>query len=179
MSSATRVEQRGERDCVRAAMATYLGVPYESTPSVDPLADRVTFWPTWNAWLADSGRELCLYGWAPGFLDRWVALVGRDLPMGHVVVMAGTEVWHDPHPPDRRVTVRRPDFRAALVVGELGATDWREAISAELRRAAATGDERVWRIERLVESDWAVQQYRLRGEHDLADAMAARLNEME
>jgi hypothetical protein len=166
--------QRGDRDCMRAAVATYLRLPYSAMPAIDRQHDPLTFWTRWMDWAATRGLVMSVSAWAPGHLERWIAVVGRDGPMMHCVVMAGTELYHDPALPENRVQrIERDDVMGAVVIGEPGLG---ERVSDGLRRGVAAGDPRIWRIERLWDCPWAVQTYRDRGEHDRAAAMQRRLD---
>lgn len=172
-----RIDQRGPCDCMRAVMATYLGVPYDRTPAISGLADAATFWARWSAWLRARGQTMAAYDFAPGHLRRWIAVVGRGhlAPM-HAVVMAGTELYHDPMPePDRLARVQRGQVMCAIVVGPRDEREWSERITREIAAAVSRGSPLVWCLERLMDSQWGVGMYRLRGQQREADAMRRRL----
>jgi hypothetical protein len=162
---------------MRAVIASYLQVPYESTPEISGLADAATFWSDWSRWLRGRGYTMATYDFAPGHLKRWIAVVGRGYgsPL-HAVLMSGTELFHDPMlGPDRLTRVERGDVMCAIVIGPLAATAWSEAITHQIRLAVADGSPLVWCLERLMDSPWGVGMYRLRGQLHEAQAMERRL----
>jgi hypothetical protein len=171
------VHQRGPCDCMRAVVASYLGVPYEATPEISGLADSATFWSDWSRWLRRRGYTFATFDFAPGHLQRWIAVVGRGYgaPL-HAVLMSGTELLHDPLlGADRLTRVDRGDVMCAIVIGPLGSTDWSDRITQEISLAVSYGSPLVWCLERLMDSQWGVGMYRLRGQHHEADAMERRL----
>lgn len=162
---------------MRAVVATYLGVPYEATPDISGLSDAATFWSDWSRWLRRRGHTMATYDFAPGHLSRWIAVVGRgyNAPL-HAVLMSGTELYHDPLlGPDRLRRVERGDVMCAIVIGPLATTDWSEEITRQISRAVSCGSPRVWCLERLMDSQWGVGMYRLRGQLSEAEAMERRL----
>lgn len=172
------VDQRTPCDCMRGAVATYLGMAYELTPGISGRHDAQTFWSDWAEWLASLGLVMATFACAPGHLPRWIAIVGTTHPGPlHAVVMAGTHLLHDPAPPaDRMATVRRGDVLCAMAMGPLGDTSWANDISDAMSSALATGSGLSWTLQRLMDAPWNVDLLRLRGEDEEADAMAARLD---
>ncbi|MGH2941191.1 MAG: hypothetical protein ACRDLN_00230 [Solirubrobacteraceae bacterium] len=164
---------------MRAVVATYLGVPYEATPQISGLADAATFWADWSRWLRRRGSTIATYDFAPGHLARWIAIVGRgyNAPL-HAVLMSGTELFHDPMLGRHKLTrIDRGDVMCAIVLGPLGETEWSDAITRQISRAVSYGSPLVWCLERLMDSQWGVGMYRLRGQHHEAEEMARRLGE--
>lgn len=176
-ASPALVHQRGPCDCMRAVIATYLGLPYEATPAISGLADAATFWADWSRWLRGRGYTMATYDFAPGHLDRWIAVVGRgyNAPL-HAVLMSGTELYHDPMLGDDRLErVERGDVMCAIVLGRIGSTEWSDEITRQIGRAVSYGSRRVWCLERLMDSQWGVGMYRLRGQFNEAEEMERRL----
>ncbi len=162
---------------MRAVVASYLQVPYETTPDISGLADSATFWSDWSRWLRRRGYTFATYDFAPGHLKRWIAIVGRGYgaPL-HAVLMSGTQLYHDPMlGPERLQRVGRGDVMCAIVIGPLGATDWSDAITNDISRAVSYGSPLVWCLERLMDSPWGVGMYRLRGQLNEAEEMERRL----
>src|ERR1700709_2010768 len=89
------VEQRTPCDCMRGAVATYLGLSYELTPDISGRHDATTFWEDWRQWLRSRGAVMGTFACAPGHLDRWIAIVGHESsgPL-HAVVMSRRELFH-------------------------------------------------------------------------------------
>lgn len=173
------VHQRGSCDCMRAVIATYLGLPYEATPRISGRADSATFWSDWSRWLRRRGCTMTTYDFAPGHLSRWIAVVGRGYgaPL-HAVLMSGTELYHDPLlGPDRLQRVDRGDVMCAIVIGPIGSTEWSDAITRQISRAVSHGSPLVWCLERLMDSQWGVGMYRRRGQHGEAEEMERRLGD--
>lgn len=171
------IHQRGPCDCMRAVVATYLGMPYEATPEVSGLTDAATFWSDWSRWLRTRGLTFATYDFAPGHLSRWIAIVGRGYgaPL-HAVLMSGTHLLHDPlRGRDRLTRVERGDVMCAIVIGPLGETEWSDAITNQISRAVSYGSPLVWCLDRLMDSQWGVGMYRLRGQLSEAEAMERRL----
>lgn len=171
------VDQRGPCDCMRAVIASYLGLPYESTPAISGLANSATFWPDWSRWLRLRGYTIATYDFAPGHLHRWIAIVGRGhrAPL-HAVLMSGTELLHDPMPPpDRLQRVQRSEVMCAIVLGPIGATDWSDEITRQISVAVSYGSPLVWCLERLMDSQWGVSMYRRRGQLHEAAEMERRM----
>ena len=171
------VHQRGPCDCMRAVVASYLALPYEATPRISGLADAATFWSDWSRWLRRRGYTIATYDFAPGHLKRWIAVVGRGYgaPL-HAVLMSGTELLHDPMlGPDRLLRVERSEVMCAIVIGPIGATEWSEAITRQISVAVSRGSPLVWCLEHLMDSQWGVGMYRLRGQLREAAAMERRL----
>lgn len=162
---------------MRAVVASYLEVPYESTPQISGLADSATFWSDWSRWLRRRGYTLATYDFAPGHLRRWIAVVGRGYgaPL-HAVLMSGTKLDHDPLlGPDRLQRVERGDVMCAIVIGPIDTTDWSDAITRQISVAVSYGSPLVWCLERLMDSQWGVGMYRLRGQLSEAAEMELRL----
>lgn len=164
---------------MRAVVATYLGLPYELTPAISGLADAATFWGDWNRWLLRRGYTMAAYDYAPGHLQRWIAIVGSDArgPL-HAVLMAGTELFHDPIlDGDRLTRVERSHVRCAIVIGAAAHAAWTDQITHEIGLAVSRGSSLVWCLEDLMDCEWGVGMYRRRGRHADADAMQRRLGE--
>lgn len=162
---------------MRAVVASYLKLPYETTPEISGLADSATFWSDWSRWLRGRGYTFATYDFAPGHLKRWIAVVGRGYgaPL-HAVLMSGTQLYHDPmFGPDRLRRVDRGDVMCAIVIGPLGSTDWSDAITNDISRSVSYGSPLVWCLERLMDSQWGVGMYRLRGQLRDAEEMERRL----
>lgn len=174
------VDQRTPCDCMRGAVATYLGLAYELTPDISGRRDAETFWSDWAEWLATLGLVIATFACAPGHLRRWIAIVGRTQPGPlHAVVMTGTSLLDDPAPPaDRMPAVARHDVLCALVMGPRGDTAWATRISEDMRAALAAGSGHAWCLQRLMDAPWNVDLLRLRGEHAEADAMRDRLDRL-
>jgi hypothetical protein len=171
------VDQRRPCDCMRGAVATYLGLPYELTPDISGRHDAATFWADWAEWLARLGFGMATFACAPGHLQRWIAIVGptQSGPM-HAVVMSGTQLNHDPAPPkDRRSFVAREDVLCAIVIGPIADTTWPARISEAMRSALASGSHDSWCLQQLMDAPWNVALLRLRGQHEEADAMRERV----
>jgi hypothetical protein len=171
------VHQRGPCDCMRAVVASYLRIPYDATPQISGLADAATFWSDWSRWLRGRGCTMATYDFAPGHLDRWIAVVGRGYgaPL-HAVLMSGTRLFHDPMlGPDRLTHVERGDVMCAIVIGPIAETAWSDAITHQIQRAVSYGSPLVWCLERLMDSQWGVGMYRLRGQLSEAEEMERRL----
>ena len=64
------VNQRTPCDCMRGAVATYLGLPYEQTPDISGRRHAHTFWSDWAEWLATRGLVMATFACAPGHLAR-------------------------------------------------------------------------------------------------------------
>jgi len=175
------VHQRRPCDCMRGAIATYLGLPYELTPDISGLDDATTFWSDWTEWLAGCGLALTAFACAPGHLQRWIAIVGGTPPGPmHAVVMRGTELLHDPAPePNRLRSVAREDVLCAMVIGGRDDTAWPQRISAEMSAALAAGSQDCWCLARLMDAPWNVELLRLRGQLVEAEQMRARLDRVE
>ncbi len=171
------VDQRRPCDCMRGAVATYLGLPYEHTPDISGRHDALTFWSDWAEWLASIGAVMATFACAPGHLLRWIAIVGHRQGTGlHAVVMSRTELLHDPAPPASRMArVGRDDVLCAMVIGPLANTSWASGISEAMRHALAAGTHHTWTLRRLMDAPWNVELLRLRGQHAEADAMRDRL----
>ena len=108
---------------------------------------------------------MATYDFAPGHLRRWIAVVGRghDAPL-HAVLMAGTQLLHDPMLGAGRMTrIDRGDVMRAVVIGALAETEWSDAITREISRNVSHGSPLVWCLDRLMDSQWGVGMYRLRG----------------
>lgn len=162
---------------MRAVVASYLGIPYEWTPEISGLTDAATFWSDWSRWMGRHGYTMATYDFAPGHLRRWIAIVGHghDQPL-HAVLMSGTELIHDPKlGTDRLTHVDRRSVMCAVVIGPLAETAWSDAITHQIGRRVSQGSPLVWCLDRLMDSQWGVGMYRLRGMHREADAMARRL----
>lgn len=106
------VTQRNDGDCLRAALATLLDLPYELLPDVDHDADD---WVTaYNAALADQGWPFGLLtvprSEVMGVLPdggRWIASVPSLTQQArHAVVMEGRTLYWDP---GRIATYKRID----------------------------------------------------------------------
>jgi hypothetical protein len=171
------VEQRRPCDCMRGAVATYLGLAYELTPDISGRRDAHTFWSDWAEWLATLGLVMATYACAPGHLSRWIAIVGRTHPGPlHAVVMTGTHLLHDPAPPTVRVSaVARHEVLCAMVIGPLGDARWASEISKAMAGALTDGTGHSWCLQRLMDAPWNVDLLRLRGQHAEAEAMGDRL----
>jgi hypothetical protein len=162
---------------MRAVVASYLSVPYEATPEISGLANSATFWSDWSRWLRGRGSTFATYDFAPGHLSRWIAVVGRgyNQPL-HAVLMSGTQLFHDPMVgPDRLTRVERGDVMCALVIGPLAETEWSDRITQQISVAVSYGSPLVWCLERLMDSQWGVGMYRLRGQLNEAEQMERRL----
>jgi hypothetical protein len=162
---------------MRAVVASYLRVPYESTPAISGRADSATFWSGWSRWLRRRGYTMATFDFAPGHLQRWIAIVGRGYgaPL-HAVLMSGTQLFHDPLlGPGRLQRVDRLDVMCAIVIGPIGTSDWSDAITQRISLAVSYGSPLVWCLERLMDSPWGVGMYRLRGQLSEAAAMERRL----
>jgi hypothetical protein len=162
---------------MRAVVASYLRVPYESTPEISGLADAATFWSDWSGWLRRRGYTFATYDLAPGHLRRWIAIVGRGYgtPL-HAVLMSGTHLYHDPLlGPGRLTRVERGDVMCAIVIGPIGETAWSDRITREISLAVSYGSPLVWCLDRLMDSQWGVGMYRLRGQVSEAEEMERRL----
>jgi hypothetical protein len=162
---------------MRAVVASYLRVPYESTPDISGLADAATFWSDWSRWLRRRGYTMATYDFAPGHLKRWIAIVGRGYgaPL-HAVLMSGTRLFHDPMlGPDRLTRVERDEVMCAIVIGPIAETDWSDAITRQISVAVSYGSPLVWCLDRLMDSPWGVGMYRLRGQLHEAQEMERRL----
>jgi hypothetical protein len=174
------VDQRTPCDCMRGAVATYLGLPYEATPSISGRHDATTFWADWAHWLASRGLVMATYACAPAHLDRWIAIVGREaLGPLHAVVMSRAALFHDPAPlPERLRTVERDDVFCAMVIGPLDESGWPRTISEAMSSALAVRSSDAWCLRRLMDAPWNVDLLRLRGQHQEADAMRRRLGQV-
>ncbi|HEX4363492.1 MAG TPA: hypothetical protein VHZ75_03015 [Solirubrobacteraceae bacterium] len=162
---------------MRAVVASYLGLSYESTPEISGLADAATFWSDWSRWMRRRGYTMATYDFAPGYLQRWIAIVGRghNQPL-HAVLMQGTELYHDPMlGPDRMTRIARHEVMCAIVLGPLAETQWSDDIMRETGRLMACGSPRVWCLDQLMDSQWGVGMYRLRGQYREAEKMERRL----
>jgi hypothetical protein len=162
---------------MRAVVASYLEIPYEWTPEISGLSDAATFWSDWSRWMHRRGYTMATYDFAPGHLRRWIAIIGRgyNQPL-HAVLMRGTELLHDPMLGEGRMTrIERGDVMCAVVIGPLNETDWSDAITNEISRKVSYGSPLVWCLDRLMDSQWGVGMYRLRGMHRAAEAMERRL----
>jgi hypothetical protein len=174
--AAAFVDQRQPCDCMRGAVASYLGLPYEVTPDVSGRRDRATFWSDWVEWLATRGLVMATFACAPGHLRRWIAIVGREQPGPlHAVVMTHTELLHDPAPPpERMAAVERADVLCAIVIGPRADIAWPRRISEAMHAALAAREPHTWCLQRLMDAPWNIELLRLRGQHAEADAMRAR-----
>jgi len=108
----TRTYQRGDLDCLRAALASLLGLRLDETPDAEP-GNGVLF-DLWEAWARQRGLTLRLHekDQLPVGREFWVAGVSvavagamRAQAVGpakfhahnrHAVVMSYGELWHDP-----------------------------------------------------------------------------------
>jgi hypothetical protein len=174
------VDQRTPCDCMRGAVATYLGLPYELTPEISGTHDATTFWADWAEWLASCGLVMATFACAPAHLDRWVAIVGRHSPGPlHAVVMSRSALFHDPAPAhERLLVVDRDDVFCAMVIGPLDHSHWPRGISEAMSAALASGSTDTWCLRRLMDAPWNVDLLRLRGQHQEADAMRRRLGQV-
>ena len=120
---------------------------------------------------------MATFAYAPGHLQRWIAIVGRTRPGPlHAVVMSRARLLHDPAPPAERLTsVERHEVFCAMVIGPSGDLAWPRQISQAMSAALAAGDPDTWRLEQLLDAPWNVDLLRARGQHAEADAMRARL----
>jgi hypothetical protein len=162
---------------MRAVVASYLRVRYEVTPEISGLSDAATFWSDWSRWLARRGYTMATYDFAPGHLQHWIAVVGRGhgQPL-HAVLMCGTELYHDPIlGPDKMTRITRQDVMCAVVLGPLHETQWSDDISREISRLVSLGSPLVWCLDRLMDSQWGVGMYRLRGQYRQAEDMERRI----
>jgi hypothetical protein len=162
---------------MRAVVASYLSVPYEATPEISGLKDSATFWSDWSRWLRRRGYTFATYDFAPGHLRRWIAIVGcgYGAPL-HAVIMSGTHLYHDPMlGPDRLTRVQREDVMCAIVIGPIGETEWSDQITRDIAVAVSYGSPLVWCLDRLMDSQWGVGMYRLRGQLNEAEEMERRL----
>jgi hypothetical protein len=174
------VDQRTPCDCMRGAVATYLGLPYELTPEISGTHDATTFWADWAQWLASCGLVMATFACAPAHLDRWVAIVGRERagPL-HAVVMSRSALFHDPAPLEERLrVVDRDDVFCAMVIGPLDESGWPQTISETMSAALASGSADTWCLRRLMDAPWNVDLLRLRGQQQAADAMRRRLGQV-
>ncbi len=171
------VDQRTPCDCMRGAVATYLGMPYELTPAISGCHDATTFWADWAEWLASCGLVMATFACAPAHLDRWVAIVGRhELGPLHAVVMSRNELFHDPAPLAERLDVVGPDdVCCAMVIGPLDDSGWARTISQTMSAALAMGSRHTWCLPRLMDAPWHVDLLRMRGQHRESEAMRVRL----
>jgi hypothetical protein len=64
----------------------------------------------------------------------------------------------------------------AIVIGPIGETDWSDAITRQISVAVSYGSPLVWCLERLMDSQWGVGMYRLRGQLSEAEEMERRLS---
>lgn len=99
-SSASRVMQRTGDDCMRACVATYLGVDYEQVPELS----GANWSDVLRDWLAPRG--LGFFSATVGhdafqdvFCKATVIVAGKS-PRGilHAVIYRDGKLWHDPHP---------------------------------------------------------------------------------
>lgn len=171
------VDQRKPCDCMRGAIATYLGIPYELTPEISGKRHAHTFWADWAQWLASNGLVMATFACAPAHLSRWIAIVRHERPGPlHAVVMSAAELFHDPAPPPERLTVvERDDVVCAMVIGPLDGSGWPREISEAMSTALARGSSETWCLQQLMDAPWNVDLLRLRGEHREAEAMRLRL----
>jgi len=90
--------------------------------------------------------------------------------------MSGTALFHDPLlGPDRLTRVERSDVMCAIVIGPIDTTDWSDRITRQISLAVSYGSPLVWCLERLMDSQWGVGMYRLRGQLTEAQEMERRL----
>lgn len=135
------VEQRGPHDCLRACVATVLGLAYEDVPEFLALAeveDRAAPWRRrlydflathglvpWEFGLHGEDRPLLMFGGTPIAYNvmppgLWIAAVQSPRIEGtHAVVMKGGQVIWDPHP---RREMGHKGFREAMIFMPRGLT---------------------------------------------------------
>jgi hypothetical protein len=67
--------QRAPHECLRAAMATLLEIPYDETLDIEPVTTPSDeFWSRWNAWARDRGLEIRgSHEYAPAHHPLWLA----------------------------------------------------------------------------------------------------------
>jgi len=108
----TRVSQRGDYDCMRAALASLLGLTLDETPDAGP--GNGTMLAAWEAWAPQRGLAMHVHEKddLPTDHEFWVAGVRVLVTEGmrahalgpaefhghnyHAVVMSYGELWHDP-----------------------------------------------------------------------------------
>lgn len=180
------VVQRGEFDCMRAAVATVLGIPYEATPPIDSggrgaHVGSEAFSAAWREWAATRGLTLRVFcSHCPTFLDAWIAVVdGYGRPdMRHSVVMRGARFAHDPspHAHARRRTVTAADVRQAIVFAPAEKV---EQIRQRMAELAAAGSPALWPITNPDDTPHGVRVLCMQGRLLEARAMAQRIQTRE
>lgn len=166
------VWQREGGDCLRAAVAGLLAIPYEETPGIDGHTATVPeFDAGWRAWAAARGLRFRHFeSHCPTRTGRWIAQIdGHDGSL-HAVVMSRDQLAFDPGRGVRAVVAA--DVRRATL---LGTPEWVAREERQLAAAAAAFAPGIWEITRPVDGPYGVGYHRHHGQHDLADAMQERI----
>ncbi len=149
------VYQREGGDCLRAAVATVLGIDYDDTPPADgydPGAAR----EMWREWMAARGLAMRQnFVHAPAFLDEpWIACVPVTVPgkptVPHAVVMRRGRVVHHGWGPNGP-TLARCEVLASVIVGEPA---WVQATRDRLCELIREGSPDVWALETQTAVNW-------------------------
>jgi len=146
------VYQREGGDCLRAAVATVLGIDYDDAPEADGFDPTAV--SAWRSW-ADArgfivGQNLTH---APAYLDLWIAVVpgSRDARVLHAVVMRRGVMLHNPAAGSPRKSVARREVQASTIVGPPAWVDATRARTLELLRAKSP---LVWKLETPIAAQW-------------------------
>lgn len=134
----TPVYARGGGDCMRGAMATLLGIPYEAAPEAHPTLEPDVY----RAWLAGHGLVMSQSPThAPVFVEFWIATV--FVPRPHAIVMHADRLFHNPAPYDPPDDCRDYHVMSATIVGP---RDWVDEANAHTRAFIAEGSPHVWAL---------------------------------
>lgn len=118
-------DQRRHDDCLRACVATVLGIAYDDTLSIEPDAvENDEFWSAWVDWAEARGDVMWFFhGEQPIHLDRWIASVPSLTMPGkqHVVVMRRTGLFDDPCRTTKREFVSPSDVTLGIAFESCGA----------------------------------------------------------
>lgn len=143
------VQMRGDGDCLRAAVATILGLELDDTPAACNGSDDDphTVQMAWLDWFA--GRGLAMsddQNYAPVFLPLWIAMVAvGPFAERHALVMSYDRLLYDPAtvPGSPQRAINPADILLSMIVGP---PEWVMEQDREMRVRAHHGQPGVWAL---------------------------------
>jgi hypothetical protein len=147
MSEPRLVQLRGGGDCLRACVATILGLELDDVAVANgsnDYAGAVRVQAEWQEWAA--GRGLAVHSsslYAPVYLPLWVAFVVVPWGEWHALVMERDRLLYDPATAPGSP---QPALDQRAVLGSLivGAPEWVAEQQRQMEVFAHTDPERVW-----------------------------------
>lgn len=93
----------GKGDCLRACIAVMIGAEnIETLPNFCHAWGEDDWWGETQKWCVLQGYLVENYsypaGWKPCGEQLWIACGPAERGLEHAVIMAGTKLFHDPHP---------------------------------------------------------------------------------